>query len=435
MLIGRPLPVATEPKAFFLRARWLVPIAAPPIRDGALLVRDGRIVAFGKAKDIAPESDCLRLDFPDGILLPGLVNPHTHLENTDFADQLARPKPFADWLRRMRDLVRQQTWGEALSAARSGVAMLLRFGVTCVGDSSFHGATLIALQETGLRGIVFKELICPCEEEQKERWQTLTTWLEKAPRDDLVRVGIMAHAPYTVTPTALQWAWRLASQRRLPFSVHVAESPDEQALIERREGVWAHLPIAEALQKVPTGLSPVRYLDWLGILNEGVLLIHCVQVDDADIALLARQKVWVVHCPRSNDNLQVGTMPLAKMLAAGVRVCLATDGLASAESLSPLDEIRFALRLGATHPSLYPTLPPEGWLQMVTLNAATALGMEHLIGSLEVGKRADLTVFAVSAMKKEPLEALLHEGKEAMMTMVGGRCIYLAESVNPERTS
>ncbi|MFA0731531.1 MAG: hypothetical protein LKKZDAJK_002146 [Candidatus Fervidibacter sp.] len=433
MLVSHLSPVIVEPKAFFLRAGWVVPISAPPIRDGALLVRDGRIAAIGKAKDIVPDRDCLRLEFPDGILLPGFVNPHTHLENTHFADKLPRRQPFAQWLKTMRDLVRQQTWDEALAAARSGAAMLLRFGVTCAGDSSFHGAALTALREIGLRGFVFKELICPREEEQNERWRAFLAWLNDAPTDELIRLGIMAHAPYTVTPTALQWAWQLASQRRLPLSIHAAESPEERALIERREGVWARLPIAMALQEVPTGLSPVRYLDWLGVLNEGVFLIHCVQVDDADIALLARAKVWVAHCPRSNANLQVGVMPLAKMLAAGVQVCLATDGLASAESLSPLDEIRFALHLSETHPSLYPPLPPERWLQMVTLDAASALGMEQLIGSLQIGKVADLTVFAVGAEEREPLEALLHKGKEAMMTMVAGRCVYLAEGVNPAK--
>ncbi len=431
MLIGHPSAAAVEPKAFFLRAGWVVPISAPPLRDGALLIRDGRIAAIGKAKDIVPDRDCLRLEFPDGILLPGFINPHTHLENTHFADKLPRRQPFVQWLKTMRDLVRQQTWDEALIAARDGVAGLLRFGVTCVGDSSFHGATLMALREIGLRGVVFKELICPHEEEQDERWQAFLAWLNEAPTGELIRLGIMAHAPYTVTPIMLRWAWQLASQRRLPFSIHVAESPEERALIERREGVWAHLPIAMALQKVPTGLSPVRYLDWLGILSEGVLLIHCVQVDDADIALLARAKVWVAHCPRSNANLQVGVMPLAKMLAAGVQVCLATDGLASAESLSPLDEIRFALRLSESHPSLYPALPPQWWLLMVTRDAAAALGMGSLVGSLEVGKFADLAVFCIGEEKKEPLEALLHEGREAVMTMVAGCCVYCAEGVNP----
>lgn len=432
MLVSHPSPVVVEPKAVFLRAGWVVPISAPPLRDGALLIRDGRIAAIGKAKDIVPDRDCLRLEFPDGILLPGFVNPHTHLENTHFADKLPRRQPFVQWLKTMRDLVRQQTWDEALIAARDGAARLLRFGVTCVGDSSFHGATLMALREIGLRGVVFKELICPHEEEQDERWQAFLAWLNEAPTGELIRLGIMAHAPYTVTPIMLRWAWQLASQRRLPFSIHAAESPEERALIERREGVWAHLPIAKALQKVPTGLSPVRYLDWLGVLNEGVLLIHCVQVDDADIALLSRAKVWVAHCPRSNANLQVGVMPLAKMLAAGVQVCLATDGLASAESLSPLDEIRFALHLSETHPSLYPTLPPERWLQMVTLDAANALGMGNLVGSLEVGKFADLTVFRLSE-EKEPLEALLNEGGETVMTMVAGRCLSLAEGINLAR--
>ena len=116
-------------------------------------------------------------------------------------------------------------------------------------------------------------------------------------------------------------------------------------------------------------------------------------------------------------------MPLEKMLSAGVKVCLATDGLASVDSLSPLDEIRFAIKLAQEHPKLYPTLPPSRWLRMVTLDAAASLGLGKVVGSLEVGKQADIAVFQVNAGFDDPYDALINEAREAIMTMFAGKVI------------
>lgn len=412
-----------------LRARWVVPVTAPPIRDGAVLVHGERIAAVGSAQELLTRAppQVRRMEFADGIVVAGLVNPHTHLENTHFADAINRQQPFDAWIAQMRMLVSAQSFDEAVAAARDGANKLLRYGVTCVGDSSFHGATLIALKEVGLRGIVFKEFICPTDDILDDRWTAFAAWLDSAPTDERVQVGIMVHAPYTVTPSAYRRALTLAMKRRLPFSTHVAEAPAERALIERRTGKWAQLPIAMALRDVPIGLSPIRYLNWLGVFrHDRLLLIHCVQVDDADIALLAARPVWVVHCPRSNANLQVGTMPLQKMLAAGVKVCLATDGLASAESLNPLDEVRFARRQAHRDASFSPPLSADRWLRMVTLDAAAALGLDNAIGALEVGKQADIAVFP-SGDTRDPLETLLSEATEAIATMVAGRFVWLAK--------
>jgi len=158
-------------------------------------------------------------------------------------------------------------------------------------------------------------------------------------------------------------------------------------------------------------------------LHPETLLVHCVQVDDTDIAVLAERKVWVAHCPRSNSNLKVGVMPLAKMLSVGVKVCLATDGLASVESLSPLDEVRFALKLAREHHEVYPSLPLERWLRMVTLDAAAGLGVDKFVGSLERGKQADIAVFRFGLRPSDPLEALMLGAKEAALTMVAGKVV------------
>lgn len=116
-------------------------------------------------------------------------------------------------------------------------------------------------------------------------------------------------------------------------------------------------------------------------------------------------------------------MPLAKMLSAGINVCLGTDGLASVDSLSPLDEIRFAIKLAREHPQIYPALPPDRWLRMVTLDAAAALGLDKLVGSLERGKQADIAVFRIGLQIEDPFEALLCGAKEAALTMVAGKVI------------
>lgn len=407
-----------------LRAGWLLPISAPPIQDGAVLVRGDRIIAVGKFREMTTETVSVLLEFPDGILMPGFVNPHTHLENTLFANKIKREQPFDKWLLQMVRLVRSQSFGDALASSMEGVKELVKFGVTCVGEFSRLGASFIALQEAKLRGVVFKEFICLDDGEAERQLVELKNWLEtvEPDRDPLLNVALGPHAPYTVTPLAFKKVLELAEKQNFRLCIHAGESPFERKFVEQREGVWRWW-LGGVLRNAPLGLPPIRYLDWLGVLKPETLLVHCVQVDDADIAVLAERKVWVAHCPRSNANLRVGTMPLTKMLSKGVNVCLATDGLASVDSLSPLDEIRFAIKLAQEHPKIYPSLPPNRWLRMVTLDAAAALGVDKFVGSLEQGKQADIAVFRTSSKVKEPFEALLFGAKETALTMVAGKVL------------
>lgn len=426
--VSRGVMKASAKRILLLRAGWLLPITSPPIRDGAVLIENDKIVAVGKASEITRKTSCQRLEFPNGILIPGLVNPHTHLENTGFAETVKRPQPFNKWLLQMVSLVRNQKFEDALSASETGTEQLVKFGVTCVGEFSRFGASLGALERAGLRGTVFKEFICLDDKDAEMLTKDLERWLDehKTSSEPRLAIGLGPHAPYTVTPNAFREVIKLARERNLSICVHAAESPSERKLVEHRKGIWRWW-LGRALREAPVGLSPIRYLDWLGALNPKTLLVHCVQVDDLDIAILSERKVWVAHCPRSNANLKVGTMPLAKMLVAGVKVCLATDGLASVDSLSPLDEIRFATKLGQREPKLYPSLLPSQWLRMVTLDAASALGLDKIIGSLEPGKQADITVFQLSSPVNDPFEALLGEAKEAVFTMVAGKVLHQLE--------
>jgi 5-methylthioadenosine/S-adenosylhomocysteine deaminase len=406
-------------------ARWVLPITSPPISDGAVVIEGDRIIAVGEWKEIAGEFSAKVCEFPDGVLIPGLVNPHTHLENTNFAETIKRPQTFNKWLLQMVRLVRSQTFEDALQASERGIEQLTKFGVTCVGEFSRLGASFQALKNSMLRAVVFKEFICLRDEDAERQLGGLAQWLNDAKEltNPLLNIGLGPHAPYTVTPTAFRRVIGLAQKENCRLCVHAAESPSERKLVERRKGMWRWW-LGSVLRGAPIGLSPIRYLDWLGILQPKTLLVHCVQVDDADIALLADRKVWVAHCPRSNANLKVGLMPLEKILSAGVKVCLATDGLASVDSLSPLDEIRFAIKLAQEHPKFYPTLPPSRWLRMVTLDAAASLGLDRFVGSLDAGKQADIAIFRFNASIDDPYDALLSEGREATATMVAGKFVY-----------
>jgi len=422
---GKGVSERERKRLTLLMARWVLPVISPPIRDGAVVIEGDRIVAIGKWKEIAHNFSAETWEFPDGILIPGLVNPHTHLENTNFADAIKRPQTFNKWLLQMVRLVRSQTFEDALQASEKGIEQMKKFGVTCVGEFSRLGASFHALRNSGLRTVVFKEFICLRDGDAERQLGELAQWLKDAKElaNPLLNIGLGPHAPYTVTPTAFKQIAELAQKERCRLCVHAAESPSERKLVEQRKGIWRWW-LGSVLSDAPIGLSPIRYLDWLGVLQPQTLLVHCVQIDDADVALLAERRVWVAHCPRSNANLKVGLMPLGKMLAAGVKVCLATDGLASVDSLSPLDEIRFAIKLGREHPELYPALPPSRWLRMVTLDAAASLGLDRFVGSLEVGKQADIAIFQFSASVDDPYDALLNEGEKATATMVAGEFVH-----------
>ncbi|MCS7191893.1 MAG: amidohydrolase family protein [Armatimonadetes bacterium] len=411
--------------AIVLQAQWVVPISASPIRDSAVLVLGDVIAAVGKAKEILRRAPlkAQRIEFPEGIIVSGFVNPHIHHENTHFAE-VKKPQSFNLWLSQMVKLVKSQSFNDAYAAAKDGVVQSASFGVTSVGEFSRLGASFFALSELGLRGVVFKEFICLDDREIEDQISELENWLENAkPRNSLLRPAIGPHAAYTVTTNAFKRVLDLAKKGNLQICIHAAESLSERKLVEKRKGVWRFW-LGRVLHDAPLGLSPIRYLDWLRALKPKTLLVHCVQVDDKDISILAERKVWVAHCPRSNANLKVGVMPLAKMLSAGVKVCLATDGMASVESLSPLDEIRFAIKLSKEHPKIYPSLSPSQWLKMVTFEAASALGIDKKVGSIEEGKQADLAVFNVGSKIKDPIEALVFEAKEAELTMVAGKFIH-----------
>lgn len=366
-----------------VQASWVVPGEGPPLRRGRVAVRQGRIVWVGPAEDGGAPSGRV-LDLGPGVLLPGLVNAHCHLELSLWAGRLDGSAGFVDWVRR---LVAAREGADPSALGRSAgeaIRALVETGTAAVGDVSNTLAHLELLAQADLEAVVFHELIGWDPAGAERILAAAEARLARLPPDlpeRGVRVRLAAHAPHSVSPAL----FRALASREGPASVHLAESPVESRFLADGDAEWDAFLAERGVGGVaftPPGTSPVRYLDGLDLLRPGLLAVHCVQVDDQDIRLLASHDVWAVLCPRSNLALQAGLPPLPAMIRAGVRLALGTDSLASVDSLDLLQDAAALARA-------FPEVPASLLVRMATAGGAAALGLADL-GRLAPGCRAVL---------------------------------------------
>src|SRR3989475_4533699 len=393
-----------------IRAGSVHPVTAPPIEDGAVLVDDrGTIAAVGPNLVVPTRPGARQLEFPDAHLLPGLVNTHTHLELTHLAGTNAE-RECAGWIRPLRALKDATTAEEFSRSAEQGVRDAWAAGVTCVADTGSTGAPLEALARLGGRGIYYQEVFGPdparCAASMEELRRALDRLSPLA--SSLLSLGVSPHAPYTVSEPLYRAVAELARSEGWPVAMHLAESPAETELVREGSGPFADALRARGIPVTAHHCSPVQYLVRLGVLQRatGWLCIHCVQVDGPDIDLLRDAGVAVAHCPRSNRAHGHGAAPLAAFRRAGLRVGLGTDSVVSVEDSSLLAQ---ATAAGLDGEDALRTLPIEG---------ARALGLEREIGSLEVGKQADLAVFPSTILHHLP------PSSSSLLTLVAGRVVH-----------
>lgn len=395
-----------------IRASGVWPVTAPPIVDGAVLVSGDRIAAVGADSIVPSPADAESIEFHDAVLVPGLVNCHTHLELTHLAGRVREPE-FAQWLRRVRTLKDETTAEAFATAAERGVRDVWARGITCVADTGSTGAVIAALARLGGRGIVYHEVFGPDPAGCDASLRGLEAALEQlgpfaSPR---VVLGVSPHSPVTVSAPLFRAVAELARVERLPLAVHLAESRAEADLVRHGTG-----PFAEGLRRrgiaiEARGISPVRYLADLDALSPAdrdrpTLCIHCVQVDDDDVRRLQEIGVSVAACPRSNQAHGHGESPIAALRAAGVPLGLGTDSVVSVPDLDLWAE---AEALGVEWTEA---------LRLLTIEGARALALHDRIGSLEVGKQADLAVLTAFPPSVSSVMSLL--------TVVAGRIVHRA---------
>jgi 5-methylthioadenosine/S-adenosylhomocysteine deaminase len=414
-----------------LTARYVLPVSRPPIRDGALLIEGPSIRAVEAARPLQKAHPGVEVrDLGEALLLPGLVNVHTHLELTGLRGKVPRGGPFVDWVLHLLERKRGLSWDAYAPAVEEGIVELIQAGTTCVGDVSSVGVSFAALEQSGLRGVVYREVL-GLDDRRAEGiaempFAHIQTLRQRA-RGTRLEMGISPHAPYSVSPRLLMLCQGLQRKLHLKAAIHVAESEAEVEYFRSGTGAirtrllpatgWGDVP-----PPIPGGTS-LAYLAACGFVTPASLLVHAVHLTESDLETVARGGSRVAHCPRSNATLGVGRAPLKAFRDRKIPVGLGTDSLASNGSLSLWDEIRFAHR---EHGGL---LSPADWIAMATFGGAQALHLEQEIGTLEQGKRADLTAVEIDQPVDDPWEYLLHEAgpEKVILTMVDGITLYERE--------
>lgn len=406
-----------------LAARWLIPVEGAPIETGALLIgSDGKIAAVGPDRSVPRPSDVAAEDFGEAVIVPGLINTHTHLELTGFADQI-REREFPDWIRRLRELKATRAPEEYEDAARRGLQACYAGGVTTIADTGDSGAVIRALGEMGGSGVAYQEVFGPHPSQAGESLTGLREKVERSGRwaGGRVKTGVSPHAPYTVSGPLFAAVAQWARAEKLPLAVHVAESAAESDLLAAGSGPFAEAWNARGIPLPnPLGHTPVTWLAEHEVLTEETLCIHAVRIGRRDLELLADTGAAVAHCPLSNQAHGHGAAPLSALLQAGIRVGLGTDSEVSVRRIDLLAEARAAAQLAP--------LSADELIGLCTLGGARALGLEQETGSLRVGKWGDCAVIRMDeAPSRSPAEEVLASAPaDVLLTCLAGRDVYRA---------
>ena len=391
------------------------------IHDGALVVESGVISEILEGGRHRPPNE-QTVHLGSSVILPGLVNAHTHIPMV-FQRGYADDKALMAWLaedifpiepRLTRDIVRD--------ASLFACAELIRFGCTAFYDMYFMGnAVYEAVAQSGLRAVLGECVTNNFPNFAAENKEKLFAKIRRNLhcKSSLINFAVSPHAIYTTTPELLRECRELADECGFPFSTHFSETAGET-----RDCV--------ALR----GMRPVEYLDSLGVLRDDTTLFHCVDLNDEDIVTLAARGAVAVHCPASNMKLASGVAPVGKMLTAGMRVALGTDGPASNNAQNMFREMYLAALLQKVA-HLDPTqAPAQTVLDMATLGGAAALfgpargDVRPPVGSLEVGKRADFIALSLDSPNMRPVHNIVSNivyaasGMENRLTVVDGEILY-----------
>ena len=393
------------------RARWVLPVSAGPIAGGAVLTGPGRIVAVGPYRTLAPHlpADAPVEDHGDCAIIPALVNAHTHLELSALKGSIGLPQPgFAAWVTELFSRGASLTPEQIEQGFARGCAEALDSGTALCGDIT-NGRFAPARPGAALRRQVFLELLgFDCATLEAALESSAHRGLDAAFEDSFV--SVCAHAAYSASPEVIRQAKDWSGARGRPFSIHTAEHPEETEFLSTGGGFCRAL--LERLGRWdprwnPPGVSPVRYLDGLGVLDASTLLVHAVHLSGADWDIVSARGCRVCFCPRSNRNLNAGSPQIGRALALGVAAALGTDSLASNTGVDLFAEAAFVLEN-------HPDVTAASALRMITLGGAEALGQSASYGSIEPGKAPALLAVHLPENTAETslVETLVQQGNK-----------------------
>ena len=375
-----------------LQARWIAPVegSAELLAHHALVIKEGRIADLLPADQVegrwqAPEHH----DLSSHLLIPGLVNAHTHSAMNLFRG-LADDLPLAEWLE-------EHVWpaeGKWVSeefvtdGARLAVAEMIRGGTTCFSDMYFYPDSIArAATEAGIRAAIFSPVLdfpTPMGQGPDDYLHVATRFIDDWRNHPLITPGFGPHSPYAVSDEPLARIRTLSDEMDVPVMIHLHETAGE-------------------VQPDANGERPLARLHRLGLLSPRLLAAHMVHLDEEEVRLTAQTGTHVAHCPESNLKLASGFCRVTTLREAGINVALGTDGAASNNDLDMIGEMRTAALLGKAVSGDAAALPAHEILAMATLNGARSLGLDQQTGSLVAGKNADIVAVDMAELEARPL--------------------------------
>ncbi|MBF0377846.1 MAG: amidohydrolase [Desulfamplus sp.] len=388
------------------------------IDNGYVAVKDGQIVEIGSSKDLAITQAKEVIDAKGGIIMPGLINSHTHASMTLFRG-IADDLPLMDWLNNhIFPAESKLTPHWVYTGAKLACAEMILSGTTCFCDMYlFEDEVAKAAYESSMRAVVGEVLYdfpSPCYGQIEQGFEYVAAMIQKwgGKSNSLITVAVEPHSTYLCEPKLIQRAAEIAHKNSTPLIIHVAETLSESAQINERYGV-----------------TPVKYLADIGVLGSNLVACHSVHLTESDMELYKTFDVKVAHCPESNMKLASGVAPIPRMIEKEICVGLGTDGCASNNDLDMFLEMDTAAKLHKVFTMNPEALNAQTAIKMATINSARALGLDSITGTLEVGKKADIIVVNTSALHMIPMynpySHLVYSttGNDVVVSIINGKIV------------
>lgn len=433
-------PQLRQANCMLLSAKYIFPVTSSPVSGGALLVRDDKIADIGDFESLKlryPDEEVM--DFGMAALLPGFVDLHTKLEMSAMRGIVA-DLPYAQWLLSILERSSELEPSDWYDSAILGGLDALASGITTVADITSTGSSLKAVKKLGLRGVIYREVGAMDKMRVNYAMHSAESDIYKWRQDAdpaRITVGIAPSSIYANHPQVFQRVSHLATKEDMPLALRLAGTREEYNFVKYGSSMFAVDTMdAEARGYVeippwlPFGVTPVRYaLNWGAFDAPNVMVVYAVHVEDEDINKMREHGVSICMCPRANARLGMGMAPLSEYLKSGFRMGLGTDSPAATDSTDMFSEMRVGLLMNRARDTRT-FLDSATMLELATIGGAKALKMDDRIGSLEIGKQADILAVDLSgtnqSIELNPVSALVNScmTSDVLMTMVAGNILY-----------
>ena len=379
-------------------AAWVLPLNhTEVVRNGALVIDGDKIVAVGAAdllKKQHPQAPCR--DFPDAVILPGLVNAHCHLDRTGFYERYTVETDTGlssvAWFLEGLHYLSKTSSGVVAKKMEQALKQMMSLGITCIGAMVHYEGAFPILKSSPMRGVIFQEILSGPDRQAQQRFEVALALIEQYmdAKPGHLKIGFGPFSAYVLSKNLLNIISKHAKDAHLPLQIHAAETFSEMEFFFESKGLiatqlfpaigWEELPPAHRK-------TPVQHLEDIGFFATPLSIVGGYHLSASDFPRLARGLARVVYAPSANRRFKLGSLPLKQLMEHGIPVGLGTEILSNTEGFDLWDEMRMALKEGSS-----PLPSPMDLLKMATSGGAFALGFENEIGSLAAGKKADFIV-------------------------------------------